>query len=119
MSHITRTVVIWAPRLLGAAVTALEALPGLDVFDGRPLASTVPDFLIHLVPAALTAAATAVGWRFPWAGAAAFALLAASYAAMTAANRPDWTLAVSGPLALVAALFAVSAATRARTAAGR
>ena len=57
----------------------------------------------------------AASWRHPWLGAAAFAALAIAYAVITP-QRPDWTLASAGPLAFIAALFAVSAAGNSRMA---
>jgi hypothetical protein len=108
MSPGARVFFIWSPRLVGIAVSLFLALFALDAFDGRPLTEAIPAFLIHLLPAGAAAAVVAVAWRHPWVGAAAFAALAAVYAAMVP-SRPDWILIISGPLAVTAGLFAASA----------
>jgi hypothetical protein len=103
-----RTLIVWTPRLLGVAVSLFLALFALDAFDGRPLAQTLPAFIVHLAPAAVVGAVVAAAWRHPWLGAAGFILLALAYAAWVP-HRLDWILVISGPLAVTAALFAVSA----------
>ena len=117
MSPHVRTFVIWGPRVLGMAATAFTGLFALDAFDGRPLSEALPDFAIHLIPAAVVALAVAIAWRYPWLGAIGFGALAAGYAAMVP-DRPDWILVISGPLALVAILFAVSGAASRRPSQG-
>jgi len=102
------TFVTWAPRVLGIAVTFFVAMFALDAFDGGPLSKTVPAFAIHLIPAAIVGLVAAGAWRHPWIGAAGFAALAGAYA-MSVPERPDWILAISGPLGLTAALFVLSA----------
>ena len=109
MSPRLRTFVIWAPRLLGLAMALFLAMFALGAFDGQPLRRALLAFAIHLVPSAIVIAAMAASWRHPRIGAAAFAALAIGYAAMTP-QRPDWMLTISGPLAIIATLFAVSAA---------
>ena len=115
MSPQIRAFVIWAPRAVGAGVCLFLGLFALDAFDGRPLPQTLPDFLIHLLPAAIVAAVVLAAWRHPWIGAAVFAGLAIAYAAMVP-THPDWILIISGPLAIVAALFAMSAVEKRRRA---
>ena len=78
----------------------------------RPGASVGSATLMHLLPAAIVGVAVAGGWKHPAVGAVAFAALAVGYALM-AAEHLDWVAVISGPLALTAALFAVSAARRA------
>ena len=102
------TLVTWVPRVLGIAVTLFVAMFALDAFDGGPLSETVPAFAIHLIPAAMVGLVVAGAWRHPWIGAVGFAALAGAYA-MSVPERPDWILAISGPLGLTAALFALSA----------
>ncbi len=100
--------VIWAPRVFGVAVSLFLALFALDSFDGGPLTETIPGFLMHLIPAAIVAAVVAAGWRRPWIGAAGFGALAIAYAVMVP-SRLDWILAIAGPLAVTALLFALGA----------
>ena len=85
------------------------ALFALDAFNGKPLSEALPDFVIHLVPAAIVGLAVVIAWRYPLAGAIGFGGLAIGYALMVP-NRPDWILSISGPLALVAVMFAISGA---------
>lgn len=106
---------LWAPRIAGMAMAAFLAVFALDALGGKPLLETLPELLIHLAPAAIVLAVVAMAWRSPLIGAAAFGALAIGYAAMVN-GRPDWTLAISGPLAGVAALFLVSGLRRAATA---
>lgn len=115
MSPQIRAFVIWAPRVVGVAMCLFLALFALDAFDGRPLTQTLPDFVIHLAPAAMVAVVVAAAWRYPWIGAVAFVALAIGYAAMVP-THPDWILIISGPLALIAALFVMSALEKRRRA---
>jgi hypothetical protein len=106
------SVSLWVPRIAGVAMAVFLALFALDAFGGKPFLAALPDFLIHLAPAAVVLAGVAVAWRFPLAGAAAFGAFAVGYA-VVAHGRPDWIAAVSGPLAGVAALFLMSGLRRA------
>ena len=108
MSPRVGTLITWAPRLFGVALTLFLGLFALDAFDGRPLTETIPAFAIHLLPAGVIFVVVAAAWRHPWVGAAGFAVLAAAYAAMVP-SHPDWILIISGPLAVTAGLFAASA----------
>ena len=68
MTHSTLS--LWLPRILGLAVSGFIALFALNAFRaGRPLAEGLPDFAMHLVPAALLFAVVALAWRRPWIGA--------------------------------------------------
>ena len=107
MSPQLRAFVIWAPRLLAMAMALFLALFALDAFEGQPFLQALLAFAIHLFPAAIVMAVVAAAWRHPWIGAAAFAALAVGYAAMVP-HRLDWILIISGPLAMTAALFAMS-----------
>ena len=118
MSPQVRSFVIWAPRVAGIGVSLFAALFALDAFDGSPLSQALVGFVIHLAPAAVVALVVAVGWRFPWLGAAGFAALATAYAA-SVQTRLDWILAISGPLVATAVLFAVSALVTSRAVAVR
>lgn len=118
MSPRIRAFVIWAPRLLGLAMALFLALFALDAFEGRPFMQALLAFAIHLLPSVVVMAVVAAAWRHPWIGAAAFAALAIAYAAMVP-SRPDWILTISGPLALIATLFAMGAVEHRRTAGPR
>jgi hypothetical protein len=99
----------WTARLAGLAVSLFLALFALDAFDERTFWQALPAFALHLVPAAVVGALAAAAWRHPWVGAAGFATLAIAYAWIS--PRLDWIVVISGPLALVAVLFALSALT--------
>lgn len=111
MSSHVRTVMTWGARVLGLAVAAFLALFALDAFDTGLSVGALAGFGVHLLPALVVGLVAGAGWRYPWVGAIGFGLLAAAYAAMVP-TRPDWILLISGPLALVAVLFAAGAATK-------
>jgi hypothetical protein len=54
--------------------------------------------------AAFLLAIVVMFWRRPWLGGAGFILLGAAYA-FAVGFRPDWVVAISGPLLAVGALF--------------
>ena len=96
---------LWSPRILGIAVSVFLSLFALDAFErGKPVASVLTDFAIHLVPAAVVLAIVALSWRRPWIGGVAFVLLGAAYGP-TVNFRLDWTLPISGPLLTAGVLF--------------
>jgi hypothetical protein len=96
---------LWIPRVLGILTGLFLGLFALDAFsEGKPLALSLPDFIIHVAPAAVLLAVVALAWRWAWVGAAAFLGLALAYAASNM-SQPDWILTISGPLAIVGALF--------------
>jgi hypothetical protein len=103
-----RTLVMWGPRLLGLSVAAFLGLFALDAFDTGPVAAALPSLAVHLVPALVVGLMAAAGWRYPWLGAIGFGVLAAGYA-VAVPHRLDWVLVISGPLAVVAVLFALDA----------
>lgn len=113
MSLQLRTTVTWGPRLLGLAVAAFLGLFALDAFDAGASATSIANFGVHLLPALVVALIAAAGWKHPLLGAIGFGLLAVGYA-MAVPQRLDWILLISGPLALVAILFAVDALSRRR-----
>jgi len=108
MTTTTTAVWRWTPRLAGVAMALFLTMFALDAFDGRPFFAAFPGFVIHLLPAFLVLAAVAVAWRFPIAGAGAFAGLAVVYG-MSVKWRPAWIGVIGGPLLIIAGLFAVSA----------
>jgi hypothetical protein len=96
---------LWAPRILGIVVSLFIASFALDGFSqGKPFTQALGDVAIHLIPAAILFIVVALSFRREWIGGVTFAGLGVAYAAMTR-DRPDWTLAISGPLLLVGVLF--------------
>jgi hypothetical protein len=107
------TLLYWAPRVLGLLYAGFLGLFALDAFAGaQPLRDTLYAFLIHLAPAAAALLIMSIAWRYEVAGALLFAAAGVGYA-IVARNHPSWIGVIAGPLFLIAALFAVSAARRA------
>ena len=96
---------LWAPRLLAVAVSLFLGLFSLDTFSGTASAEGFPDFLIHLIPAVVVLGVVALAWHRQWIGAVAFIGLAAAYA-LTARAHISWIAVISGPLLMVAVLYA-------------
>ena len=102
MSDTARRMLFWSPRILGIAVALFIGVFALDAVD-----EGIPALLLHSAPALFLLVVVALSWRYEWLGAAAFITLALVYAARTL-HRPDWILAISGPLVLVGGLFIAS-----------
>jgi general stress protein CsbA len=97
---------LWAPRLLAAAVSLFLSVFALDAFDGgATFAEALPDFLMHLIPSATLLGVVALSWRREWIGAVAFVGLAVAYAIPAYAHL-SWIVTISGPLLVVGALYA-------------
>jgi hypothetical protein len=96
---------LWAPRLLAFAVSLFLSVFALDAFGGgTPFLQAFPDFLIHLVPAAIVIAVVALAWQREWIGALTFTAAAVAYA-VAAREHPSWIAAISGPFLVTAALY--------------
>ena len=96
---------LWAPRLLAAAVSLFLATFSLDAFGPTSFGEALPDFIVHLIPSALVLVVAALAWHREWIGAMTFLALAAGYA-VAARSHPSWIAVVSGPLLVTAALYA-------------
>ena len=104
------TLLLWLPRAAGASVGCFLALFAFGAFTGHgrhDLATAIPAFFIHLLPATVVFLVVALAWRRPWIGALGLLALAALYAVVTR-GRPDWVLVISGPLALTGLLYLAS-----------
>ena len=110
MRDATRSVVYWAPRLLGIAFAAFLGLFAADVFD-LPLGPSEKALalLLHLVPSLLVLLGLALAWRREWIAALVFPLLAALHVALKL-GQLHWSayLVIDGPLILMGALFLLS-----------
>ena len=107
---------LWAPRLLAAAISLFLGVFSLDAFGaGKPFTQALPDFMIHLIPAAFVMLVVAFSWDLEWIGAVAFVGMAVAYA-VAARAHPGWIAAISGPLLLVGALYGWRARHRTRPA---
>jgi hypothetical protein len=101
--------VLWAPRLLGVLVSVFVGVFALDAFsEGKTFAQALPDFLVHLIPAAVLLGLVAASFRRPWIGGMAFVALGVLYAVTMSRGRIDWMVTISGPLLVVGGLFLLS-----------
>jgi hypothetical protein len=99
---------LWSPRILGLALGAFLTLFAFDGFQqGKPFGAAFAEFAIHLIAPAVVVAIVVLSWRRAWLGGIGFVLLATLYA-VSAWSRPDWILAISGPLLAIGVLFLLS-----------
>lgn len=95
----------WVARGAAFLLVAFLGLFAADTFTGPGDGfERSRDALMHLLPALACLLIVVVAWRKAWIGALAFGILAGIYA-LWASDRPEWVLAISGPLALVALLY--------------
>jgi hypothetical protein len=105
----TRLLMLWSPRVGGIALALFLALFALDVFEGEASAAERALALsLHLIPNFACLALVAAAWKRPWIGALGFGVLALAYLVL-AHEHLDWVALISGPLALVALLYALAA----------
>lgn len=105
MTGVSRTLLLWGPRVLGIVVSLFLGVFALDAFsEGKSLFRALPDFAIHLLPALVLLAIVGASWRWEWVGGVAFTGVAVAYA-YAARGHPSWVLAISGPLLVVGILF--------------
>ena len=105
MTSTTGSLLLWAPRVLGAAVSMFLGLFALDVFnEGEAFSETLAAFAIHVAPAVLLFAVVAASWNREWVGGILFTSLGVAYMGM-ARGRFEWILGVSAPLLIVGLLF--------------
>lgn len=112
-----RALLIWMPRVLALAFALFVSAFALDVFDGRGGPDLIASLTTHLAPAVAVLAAALIGWRWPVAGGALFALLGAAYVLLAGPGRPiSWYVVIAGPAFIVGLLYIVSqvAGSRAR-----
>jgi hypothetical protein len=106
MARTSARLLPWGPRILGILVGLFIGMFALDAFsEGKPLFQALLDFGIHLIPAIVLLTVVAASFRWEWIGGVAFIGLAIGYAITMSRGRLDWMLAISGPLAIVGALF--------------
>ena len=97
---------LWCPRVLGTLVSLFMGMFALDAFsEGKPFFQALLDFVIHLIPMFVLLTLVVASFRWEWIGGVAFIGLAIVYALTMSRGRLDWMLLISGPLAIVGALF--------------
>jgi hypothetical protein len=106
MDATSARLLLWSPRILGILVSLFIGMFALDAFnEGKPFFQAILDFVIHLIPAVVLLALVVASFRWEWIGGVAFIGLAIVYAMTMSRDRLDWMLLISGPLAIVGALF--------------
>jgi hypothetical protein len=106
MAATSAGLLLWSPRILGILVSLFIGMFALDAFsEGKPLFLALLDFVIHLIPALVLLALVVASFRWEWIGGVTFIGLAVVYAMTMSRGRLDWMLVISGPLAVVGALF--------------
>ncbi|HVN80009.1 MAG TPA: hypothetical protein VMW38_13505 [Terriglobia bacterium] len=107
MKTSTKRVFFWTPRVLCILFAIFLSMFALDVFgEGYGFWRTILALLIHLVPVYIVVIVLVIAWRWEWVGAILFTGLAVFYV-ISAWGRFHWSVyaAISGPSALLAALF--------------
>ena len=106
MATTSGRLLLWSPRILGILASAFIGMFALDAFSpGKSFFEALPDFLVHLIPAFVLLALVGASWRWAWIGGVAFIGLAVVYASTMSRGRIDWMFVISGPLAIVGALY--------------
>lgn len=121
MHTIVKRVLFWTPRVLCILFAAFLSLFSLDVFGaGLGVGETVLALLLHLLPVFVVILVLIAAWRWEWIGAVLFAAFSVYYFVKTK-GRQHWAAyaAISGSLALLAALFLLSWIHRARLRSGQ
>ena len=110
MQGMMKTVLYWAPRVLGLAFAAFLSIFALDVFGhGSGFWGTLLALLMHLIPTFLVLGALLIAWRREGIGALLFIALAAVYLLWAVQRLPPSAYAgIAGPLLLIALLFGLN-----------
>ena len=106
-----RSLLFWAPRVLGILFLCFLMLFTLDVFnmDGT-LIQKITGFFIHSTPMLILLIVLAISWKYELVGTGVFLLAAIFYMSMTvksigqSATIQAW-LVIAGPALLISVLF--------------
>ncbi|MBP7149369.1 MAG: hypothetical protein KBD01_17700 [Acidobacteria bacterium] len=103
-------ILFWAPRALAVLFALFLGMFALDVFsEGAGAFDMVVALGVHLVPALLVLIVLALAWRREAIGVAGFVALGAAYVVVAWGRFPLATyVVITGPLLLLALLFALS-----------
>ena len=108
MRRPVKRLLYWTPRVIVIAFALFISLFALDVFsEGRGFWETALALMMHLIPTAFIVLVLVISWRWEWVGAVMFSLAGGAYMIMTP-RHPQWWVAISGPLFLIAILFLLS-----------
>ena len=104
--------VYWAPRALSILFIAFLSLFSLDVFEsGGSAGEIILGLFMHNIPLLILAAVVVIAWRRELVGAVVFLLAGLLYIVFAAERAPGtlmaitWSLIITGPAILVAALY--------------
>ena len=107
----------WTPRALALGLAAFFSLFALDVFaEHTGVWPTLAALAMHLVPAAIVAAALVIAWRWELTGGVIFVALGMTYVVLMTQSSIHWSahLTVTLPLLLIGLLFVAGWALRRR-----
>jgi len=106
MPAISDRLLLWSPRILGLVISLFIGVFALDAFSpAKPMLEALPDFFVHLIPAATILGLVIVSWQWEWIGGLAFVALAVIYSVTVGRGHADWVLVISGPLLILGALY--------------
>jgi hypothetical protein len=110
MNMSIRTILYWAPRVLGIFFALFISVFALDVFtEGYRFWETVVALFMHLIPTAIVLLVLFISWRREQIGGALFLALGLFYiVAFWNPTRWQAYLIISGPLFLIGVLFLLS-----------
>jgi hypothetical protein len=107
MNRPAKRFLFWTPRIVCILFALLLSLFSLDVFgQGLGFKDLLIAAVMHQFPAVIMIVVLAVAWRWEWVGAVLYAAAGLLYAVLAVARGQGfWTLAIAGPLLLLAVLF--------------
>ena len=106
----SRTVLLWAPRLLLIAFALFLIIFSFDVFDeNKSMTAIAIAFFMHNIPSMMLGLLVFAAWRREWIGALACTVLAVAYIAWAWGRFPFLVyIAMTGPLFCIAVLYALN-----------
>lgn len=106
MSINFRSVLQWAPRILGVLYAAFISLFAFDVWGtGAGFWEELAGFLVHLMPAYFIVAALVIGWKNPWLGGILFIVLATAFGLIYGWQETTTLLLLALPPTAIGLLF--------------
>lgn len=106
----SKKILLWTPRLILIAFALFLVIFSFDVFEeGKGALEIGIAFVIHNIPTLLLGLVVFASWRREWIGVLSCLLLAVGYIAWSWGRFPLMVYFImTGPLFLVAALYAVN-----------
>ena len=106
----SRKLLLWAPRLILIVFALFLVVFSFDVFgEGKSATEVALGFILHNIPSIILGLLVFAAWRREWIGASACLVLAVAYIVWAWERFPlSVYFAITGPLFLVAALYAIN-----------